>query len=116
MIKSGYTLAYIRDYGGDETQNVVRGETIQSVWPTAHQDTFTEFTYVWDGNRWFVGTPEGGVQSLVELGAVLRGDVPVRSDVKVPFLGTVGRYNPLDPSNGGQHLWSWFHPEGGVVS
>jgi hypothetical protein len=62
--------AYHRD--GGEDLDIVTGPTLESVWP--ENDTWTEFTYVWNGDRWLVGKPKGRTPFLVDLGEALKAD------------------------------------------
>jgi len=70
---------------------------LQEVWPP--EETWTEFTYVWDEGKWWVGDPDEGTQTLIDLGDALMGVKTVRPAVKVPFLGVIGKHSPHDPSN-----------------
>lgn len=84
---------YGRDRGETGTEARV-GDSLAEVWPEA--DTWTEFTYVWEDGKWWVGDPDEGSQTLVELGAALRGEKPVTPLVKA-FGGLIlGRHKPVE--------------------
>lgn len=89
----GYCVAYGRDR--KECSSPIVGCSLAEVWP--EEDTWTEFTYVWDGEQWLVGDPDEGSQTLIKLADALeaiKNDPeanPIKSGVKVPFLGTVAR-------------------------
>ena len=88
--------AYGRDRGEHETDAKV-GDTLQAVWP--EEDTWTEFVYAWrrdlDAGRWFVCSADEGTQALIPLSEALAGRQDVRANVKVPFLGVIGRHKSL---------------------
>jgi len=67
--------AYGRDRGEKDTAATV-GDTLQAVWPEA--DTWTEFTYVWDDGRWWVGDPDKGTQTMIDLGDALMGKTALK--------------------------------------
>lgn len=52
--KEGCTVAYGRDRG-DQGCEATTGATLADVWPPA--ESWTEYTYVWNGEEWFVGDP-----------------------------------------------------------
>ncbi len=86
----GYTVYYHRDRGEpwDRTQPKT-GESLAAVWPPA--DTWTEFTYVWDGTAWWVGDPDGKPTELIELAAALKGEKKIHPRIKA-FGLTLGRH------------------------
>ena len=92
--------AYGRDRGeaGVEART---GETLSAVWPEA--DTWTEFTYVWDGERWFVGNPDEGTQTLIDLGDALQGKGALQPAVKA-FGAVIGQHAKTHPAK--PHRWS----------
>jgi len=97
---NGQCRAYGRDRGEKGTSATVC-DTLAQVWP--EQDTWTEFTYVWRRDargegKWWVGDPDEGSQTLVDLGEALLGKKLVTPAVKVPFVGTIGRHGPHDPT------------------
>lgn len=82
----GYTVYYGRDRGETGTEAKV-GKTLHEVWPK--QDTWTEFTYVWDDGKWWVGDPDEGTQTLIELGPALRGEKGLSDDLSRTEFGAV---------------------------
>lgn len=88
--------AYGRDRGEKNTEAQIF-DTIYEAWPDP--ETMTEFTYVWTQGRWWVGDADQGIQSLVSLADALAGKTSVTPDIKVPFVGTVGKHAPLPKSN-----------------
>ena len=93
--------AYGRDRGEKGTSATIR-DTLAQVWP--EEDTWTEFTYVWRGGKWWVGDPDEGTQTLVDLGEALLGKKIVAPKVKA-FGMTLGKHLPLDPSKPA-HKWA----------
>lgn len=93
--------AYGRDRGEAGT-GASRGATIQAVWP--EQNTWTEFTYVWTEGQWFVGDPDAGTQTLVNLGDALQGKIGVTPSVKA-FGMVLGTHTAHDPKRPTQHKW-----------
>lgn len=57
----GHSVAYGRDRGETGTEATV-GDTLADVWPD--EDTWTEYTYVYDGGVWSYGEPDGGSDNL----------------------------------------------------
>lgn len=96
---NGHTLAYHRDRG-DEL-DIVTGDTLAAVWPG--DDTWTEFTYVWDNGKWWVGDPDEGSQTLIDLGDALTGKKTLRPAVKACGM-VLGQHNAVDVKDG--HSWS----------
>lgn len=98
----GCTVYYGRDRGEDGAEGIT-GETLEAVWPEA--GSWTEFTYVWDGSQWWVGDPDEGTQTLIDLGDALQGDALLRPAIKSPW-GVIGRHSgavagaPADPPPG----------------
>lgn len=88
-------IAYGRDRGDRDTEASV-GDTLFEVWPP--DETWTEFTYVWDQDKWWAADPDEGTQTLVDLGDLLTGKRTLKPSVKVPFLGAVGRHPAHDPT------------------
>ena len=80
--KEGYTVYYGRDRGEEGTAVKVF-ETLTEAWPEA--DCWTEFTYVWDEGKWWVGDPDEGTQTLIELEAALKGEKKI-----TPYVKAVG--------------------------
>jgi hypothetical protein len=65
----GYdTMAYGRDHGKSDTSAYIQ-DSLEEVWPPA--DTWTEFTYVWKDNEWWVAYPRSGALSLVKVADAL---------------------------------------------
>lgn len=88
----GCTVYYGRDRGESGT-SAQTGETLAEVWPEA--DTWTEFTYVWDG-KWGAGDPDGEApHALHDLDALLAGEVELRPAIKTPW-GVIGGHGPID--------------------
>lgn len=112
----GYCVAYIRDRKvGLWCQEIARtkaelivhesakiGDTIQAVWP--EEDTWTEFTYVWDDGKWWATSPDEGTQTLVDLGDLLMGKRTLRPAVKA-FGMVIGQHAAHDPANPDKHSW-----------
>lgn len=84
-------LAYGRDRKERDAE-AVRGASIYEVWPPA--DTWTEFTYVWDQGKWWVGNPDESSQTVIALSDAiasnLDGKQPIKSAVKAPW-GVIGQ-------------------------
>ncbi len=76
-----HTVYYHRDRGEpwEHTQPRI-GESLAAVWPPS--DTWTEFTYVWDGKAWWVGDPDGEPTELIELAAALKGEKKIHPAIK----------------------------------
>ena len=104
-------LAYGRDRGEEGTEAHVF-DTLFDTWPD--NQTGTEFTYVWCSNpraavgerpdpanaKWWVGDPDKGTQTLIDLGDALTGKKVITPAVKA-FGGNfvVGQHLPHDPNN-----------------
>lgn len=86
----GYTVAYGRDRGEADTEAEVF-DSLFEAWPET--DTWTEFTYVWTQDQWWVGDAEEGSQGLRLVCDVLAGDDVIAPRVFVPFLGRIGRHS-----------------------
>lgn len=71
--------AYGRDRAEKGTK-ALKGASLIGVWPDG--DTGAEYVYVWDGTKWLVGDPDEGTQSLVDLAALLRGEVKIAPAIK----------------------------------
>ena len=76
----GYTVYYGRDRGEKNVDATV-GDSLQEVWP--EQDTWTEFTYVWDEGNWYVGDPDEGSQTLTLLSDALAGRKSIHPSIKL---------------------------------
>jgi hypothetical protein len=74
----GYTVYYGRDRGEKGVDATV-GETLSDVWPGS--DSWTEFTYVWTDEAWWVGDPEGS-QTLILLSDALEGKKTIHPAIK----------------------------------
>lgn len=98
--KEGYCVYYGRDRKEKGTEPTV-GESLAEVWPEA--DTWTEFTYVWDQERWWVGDPDEGSQTLIDLGDALQGKALLRPAVKCPW-GILGQHSGKVDLVPGGHL------------
>lgn len=89
--KDGYCVYYGRDRGETDVEGVT-GDTLSAVWPS--EDTWTEFTYVFDGGEWYVANPDEGSQTAIKLVDALAADAvgenPVKSYVKAPW-GIIGQ-------------------------
>ena len=76
----GYTVYYGRDRGETGVDGVI-GDSLVAVWPPA--DTWTEFTYVWDAGKWYVGDPDEDADvSLIEVGDALAGKKTIHPAIK----------------------------------
>ena len=98
----GYCVYYGRDRGEKDVAGTI-GDSLAQVWP--EQDTWTEFTYVWDDGKWWVGDPDQGTQTLIDLGDALMGKKTIRPAVKA-FGGVIGQHNAHNPANPDEHSWS----------
>ncbi len=87
----GCTVAYGRDRGETGTE-ATTGATLEAVWPGS--DTWTEFTYAWDGQQWMVGDAQEGPSSLKPLLAAFKAEVEVTPRVQA-FGATIGQHKPL---------------------
>jgi hypothetical protein len=97
----GQCKAYGRDRGDKGTEADVN-DSLAAVWP--EEDTWTEFTYVWNGEKWLVGDPDEGTQTLQDLGEVLLGKKILTPKVKM-FGGIIlGQHKPHDPSSNGDFI------------
>lgn len=90
----GQCLFYKRDRGDKDCEARVF-DTLAAAWPG--EDTWTEFTYVWRTDDigqgdWWVASADEGQQALVCLKDALEGTAGVEANVKVPFLGIVGKH------------------------
>lgn len=100
---AGMCTAYGRDHG--EKDVAARfADTLAAAWPET--DTWTEFTYVWDDGRWWVGDPDESTQTLIDLGDALTGKKTLKPAVKA-FGMTIGRHAAHDPKNPDTHNWGW---------
>ena len=97
-----WCLAYHRDRGEswDEVQPRI-GDSLQAVWP--EEDSWTEFAYVWQNGKWWVGDPDEGSQCLVDLGEALLGNQPVTPAVKA-FGAVIGQHHASSPAK--DHGWN----------
>lgn len=98
-------------YGRDRGESNVDAQVFSTLflaWPG--NDTGTEFTYVWCSSfeashpeisaaKWWVGDPDQGTQSLIDLGEALQGKVTITPAVKA-FGGplVIGRHKPYTPT------------------
>jgi len=112
----GYCVSYSRDRAvGMWCQEIAKtkaeliaheageiGDTLQAVWPES--DTWTEFTYVWDQDKWWVTDPDEGTQTLVDLGDALSGKRTVKPSVKA-FGMILGQHAAHDPAQPNKHTW-----------
>lgn len=99
--KEGYTVYYGRDRGETDVDGVT-GSSLAEVWP--EDDCWTEFTYVWDEGKWWVGDPDEGSQTLIDLGEALLGNRVLKPAVKA-FGIKIGQHNASHPSK--PHAWDW---------
>lgn len=65
----GHCVYYGRDRGEEGTEGHT-GADLASVWPP--KDSWTQYTYVWDGSKWLVGNPFEAPEHLVNLGSALQ--------------------------------------------
>lgn len=94
-------LVYGRDRGERDVVGTV-SDTLAGCWPD--NETWTEFTYVWDDGKWWVGDSNEGSQTLIDLGDALLGKKTLRPAVKA-FGATIGQHNASSPEKG--HSWTW---------
>lgn len=66
---NGYTVYYGRDRGEPDSDGTI-ADSLAGCWPL--NDTWTEFTYVWDNGKWYVANPNEGSQTLVKLADALK--------------------------------------------
>lgn len=85
-----FCLAYGRDRG-ETNWEAVEGESLAAVWP--ENDTWTEFTYVWDGDKWWCGDPDEGSQALCDLAKLLLGEKVLRPKIKMFGGFVLGRHS-----------------------
>ena len=83
----GHCVYYGRDRGEKNAAGWT-GDSALAVWPP--KDTWTEFTYVWDGSAWGVADPDDRENKTVipldyALKAAARGENPIKSYVKSPM-------------------------------
>ena len=106
----GYCVYYGRDRGETGVEPRV-GKSLQAIWPP--EDTWTEFTYVWADQNitdkprdpcWWVGDPDEGTQTLINLGDALMGKDKVTPRVKA-FGMVIGQHAPHDPKKPDDHKW-----------
>lgn len=93
-------------YGRDRREKNVAGtvaDTLAGCWP--ENGTWTEFTYVWDDGRWWVGDPDEGTQTLINLGDALTGKKTLKPSVKA-FGAVIGQHAAHDPANPDRHNWT----------
>jgi hypothetical protein len=75
----GHTVYYGRDRGESDVAGKI-GASLAEVWPPA--DSWTEYTYVWTDGKWWVGDPDEGKTSLIELGDALEGKKTIHPNIK----------------------------------
>lgn len=90
---------YGRDRGETGTEPTI-GDSLAVIWPP--EDTWTEFTYVWDDGKWWVGDPDEGTQTLIDLGDALMGKKTLKPAVKA-FGAVIGQHNAVNTKDG--HSW-----------
>lgn len=73
----GYCVYYGRDRDEKDVAGTI-GDTLLDVWPG--EDTWTEFTYVWDDGKWWTTMAGEGTQTLVDLGVRLVEDEKARAE------------------------------------
>lgn len=97
----GYCVFYGRDRKEKDVAGTV-AETLAGCWPP--EDTWTEFTYVWQDGQWWVGDPDEGTQTLINLGDALMGKKTLKPAVKAfgMILGQHAAHNPKQPD---VHKW-----------
>lgn len=87
----GYCVYYGRDRRETNAEGYT-GESLAAVWPP--EDTWTEFTYVFDADEWYVANPDEGSQTAIKLADALAADAdganPIKSYVKAPW-GVIGQ-------------------------
>lgn len=82
--------AYGRDRGESDVEADIF-DTLEAAWPPP--ETWTEFTYVFTDGGWWVGDPDEGARSLIDLGDALKGRKTIHPRIKLPFAGiTLGRH------------------------
>jgi hypothetical protein len=74
----------------------------KQVWP--EEGTWAEFTYVWDDGKWWVGNPNEGTQTLIDLGDALLGKRTLKPAVKA-FGIVIGEHHQTKA--GKPHGWMW---------
>ena len=84
----GYTVYYGRDRGENDVAGFA-GASLKEVWPS--KDTWTEFTYVFDDGKWWVGDPDVPENGLIDLGDCLSGKKTIHPFIKA-FGMTFGRH------------------------
>lgn len=94
-------LAYGRDRHETDTAAHV-AVTLAECWP--EEETWTEFTYVWDDGKWRVGDPDEGTQTLIDLGDALTGKKTLKPAVKA-FGMIIGQHAAHDPAKPADHKW-----------
>ena len=92
---------YGRDRGETDCAGTI-SDTLAGCWPES--DTWTEFTYVWDDGKWWVGDPDEGTQTLIDLGDALMGKKTLKPAVKA-FGAKIGQHQAIDPSKPA-HKWN----------
>lgn len=80
-------LAYGRDRG-EKNVDPEFGDSLEALWPDA--ETMAEFVYVWDGQSWWLATPEAGPDKILHLGRFLAGEGELVQTVKAFGLGAIG--------------------------
>lgn len=86
----GQTIYYGRDRGEPDTDGLI-GASLIEVWPP--EDTWTEFTYVWQDGKWWTADADEGSQALHLLADALKGEDRPTPLIKVPMVGiTLGRH------------------------
>lgn len=97
---SGFTVYYGRDRGEQNCAAFV-ADSLAGCWPEA--EAWTEFTYVWDDGKWWVGDPDEGTQTLIDLGDALLGKKTLKPAVKA-FGMVIGQHGASKP--GADHSWN----------
>lgn len=97
----GYCVYYGRDRRGKDVAGKL-GDSLLEVWPP--EDTWTEFTYIWDDGCWWVADPDEGTQTLINLGDALMGKKTLKPKVKA-FGMVIGQHAAHDPKNPDDHNW-----------
>lgn len=98
----GYCVYYGRDRGEEDVAGTI-ADTLLDCWPPG--GTWSEFTYVWDEGQWWVGDPDEGTQTLINLGDALMGKKVLRPKVKA-FGLILSQHGAHDPSKPSKHTWS----------
>lgn len=93
-------LAYGRDRGETGVE-AATGDSLAAVWPD--NESWVEFVYVWTDGKWWVGDPDEGTQTLIDLGDALLGKRTLRPAVKA-FGMVIGQHGAVDLRDG--HSWS----------